>query len=223
MNKDTTYIGVDLQLTRNLSFAVIDDHAEVIENGWISPDEAAARLADLADTHRARMIGIDAPRMPLPVPRQHYWNGNTASWRHKRPSDRGFGRHCEVVIAACALARPQWTPTADADIPTWMACGFALFESLDRAGVPTAEVFPSAAYRMLTDDTRARVSMPLSGFLPGPKDMLDAIVAAFSVREFVQGRGCAVGGGDGLGTIVLPRPVDHPNFTLVTRWPDEPS
>ena len=31
---------------------------------------------------------------------------------------------------------------------------------------------------------------------PGPKDMLDAWVAAATVREFVEGRGIEVGGGD---------------------------
>mgnify|MGYP005849327221 CR=1 FL=1 len=39
----------------------------------------------------------------------------------------------------------------------------------------------------------------------GVKDMLDASVAAITVFEFVKGHGCEVGGGDGLGTILLPR------------------
>jgi len=30
------------------------------------------------------------------------------------------------------------------------------------------------------------------------------------VREFVEGRGRDVGGGDGLGTIILPRPLAEP-------------
>jgi hypothetical protein len=33
---------------------------------------------------------------------------------------------------------------------------------------------------------------------PGPKDMLDAWIATATVREFVEGRGTEVGGGDGL-------------------------
>ncbi len=60
---------------------------------------------------------------------------------------------------------------------------------------------------------------PAAGdFRPGPEDMLDSIVAAFTVREFWEGRGCEVGGGDGLGTIVLPRPApDEPK--RVHAWP----
>jgi len=48
---------------------------------------------------------------------------------------------------------------------------------------------------------------------------LDAVVAALTVREFKSGRGTEVGGGDGLGTIVLPRPVQNP-IQAVLNWPD---
>ncbi|MCA9762099.1 MAG: hypothetical protein KC544_03105, partial [Gemmatimonadetes bacterium] len=67
---------------------------------------------------------------------------------------------------------------------------------------------PSAAYRQLD-----RLGAPLvtsldwSWFADQPKDILDAWMAAVTVREVAQGRGGEVGGGDGLGTIVLPRPV----------------
>ena len=37
--------------------------------------------------------------------------------------------------------------------------------------------------------------------------MLDARVAAVTVREFIKGRGEQIGDLDGLGTIVLPRPI----------------
>jgi len=50
--------------------------------------------------------------------------------------------------------------------------------------------------------------------------MLDAFVAAATVREFVHGRGCEVGGGDGLGTIVLPRPLPEPVMSGVLAWPE---
>jgi hypothetical protein len=74
---------------------------------------------------------------------------------------------------------------------------------------------------MLAEDIQAQVQIPLKGFLPGPKDMLDSVIAAFTVKEFIRGRGCAVGGGDGLGAIVLPRPLDHPNAGQVGVWPDQ--
>ena len=38
--------------------------------------------------------------------------------------------------------------------------------------------------------------------------MLDASVAAVTVYEFVNGRGCEVGGEDDLGTIVLPGKIN---------------
>lgn len=121
-------------------------------------------------------------------------------------------------IAACALARPQWTPRAD-EAPPWMRFGFALFAECKRLAVRAEEVFPSAAYRMLDQDPQSRIEMPLSAFARGPKDMLDAVVAALVVREFVQGRGSAVGDGDGLGRILLPRPVEHPHLAAVSAWP----
>ena len=40
--------------------------------------------------------------------------------------------------------------------------------------------------------------------------MLDARVAAVTVQEFIAGRGSEAGGGDGLGTIILPRPLPEP-------------
>ena len=54
----------------------------------------------------------------------------------------------------------------------------------------------------------------------GVLEVADAVVAAVTVREYAAGRGCAVGGGDGFGAIVLPRPLSttqsaHPAL----RWP----
>lgn len=98
-----------------------------------------------------------------------------------------------------------------------MRLGFALFEGLaDLQHV--YEVFPSAAYTQLAADTAATLPISLGSFLPGPKDMLDAAVGAFVVREFLAGRGCEVGGGDGLGSIILPRPLRSPHVRL-TDWP----
>ena len=213
-----TFIGIDVQLRRGLAVAVMDDRGRVCRTLWLSPGQAQDVAAELAQRYPGASVGIDAPRQPLMQPRAHYWSRN--GWRAARPADRGQGRHCEVVIAALGLAKPQWTPLRDA-APAWMVEGFALFEALEQQGLTTEEVFPSAAYRQLAEDPDAELSMPLSGFAQGPKDMLDAIVAAFSVREFSQGRGCAVGGGDGLGRIVLPRPLQtacKPEGVLT--WPE---
>ena len=122
-------------------------------------------------------------------------------------------------MAALKLANPQWTPLRDA-APPWMTNGFRLFEAL--TGFDTYEAFPSAAYAQLEGEAVPEVQLSFANFRPGPKDMIDAIVAAFTTREFVAGRGREVGGGDGLGTIILPRPIepgDHP----VLDWPASPS
>ena len=49
--------------------------------------------------------------------------------------------------------------------------------------------------------------------------MLDAWVAAVTVREFSENMGCEVGGGDGFGTIILPRPLPEPVIDEVLVWP----
>ena len=64
------------------------------------------------------------------------------------------------------------------------------------------------------------INVDFSACSPGPKDMLDAWLAAATVKEFVKGRGTEVGGGDGLGTIILPRPLPEPVIREVLSWPD---
>ena len=100
--------------------------------------------------------------------------------------------------------------------PPWMRLGFELFTRLAGA-LRIHEVLPSASYRLLRDQSLP-VQVDLGAFAPGPKDMLDAYVCAATVLEFENGRGCSVGGGDGLGPIVLPRPLPEP-IEAVLHWP----
>lgn len=209
-------IGLDVQLSRGLAYAVLDPTNRVTANGWMDATDPQEVIDSLHSRFRPRAIGIDAPRCPLPRLREHFWTGG--QWRKRRASDRGFGRHCEVVVSACGLGRPQWTPTPS-EAPEWMAYGFALFAACQSAGVVAEEVFPSAAYTQLANDDSARIDLPLSQFASGPKDMLDAATAGFALNEFLAGRGAAVGDGDGLGRILLPRPVEHPNYLAVSEWP----
>lgn len=211
-----SFVGIDVQVVRGLAYAAMDNDGRIVANGWLDSAQPASAAEHLAACFAGAVCGIDAPRMPLEAPRAFYWAGS--GWRPRRPSDKGLGRHCEVVIAASGLARPQWTPLAEA-APQWMQLGFELFCALDRSGLRTEEVFPSAAYRQLDLDDDSEVRIPLSGFVRGPKDMLDAIVAAYVVKEFVQGRGCVVGGGDGLGTIVLPRRLAVDCAEALEVWP----
>ena len=169
----------------------------------------------LAETHELH-IGIDAPRVPIAQPRQWYWNGSKMQWRKKAKADKGLGRHCEVAIKAHGLANPQWTPMKQG-APDWMRLGFELFQALDKIG-RTHEAFPSASYAMLENDPSLTLTVNFARMRPGKTDMLDAWMAAATVREFVSGRGGEVGGGDGLGTIILPRRLEDP-IDAVLSWP----
>jgi hypothetical protein len=217
------YLGIDVQSSRGCPFAVLDQSGEHVEAGWLSGDlgEIVRGLGRALDRHSGTCgsslsVGIDAPRMPLPSPRQWYWDGKTARWRPPRSSDGGNGRHCEIVIAAHRIANPQWTPHRP-PFPQWMQLGFALFTNLGKCA-PTYEVFPSASYALMDGDPPIRIGVQLKGFARGPKDVLDAYIAAATVREFVEGRGYAVGGGDGLGEIILPRLLPKP-IKEVLKWP----
>jgi len=218
------FIGVDVQTSRGCAFAVLDEHGVAVASGWLPRnDSAGAKSALLGIVRRQSdgaahsvLVGIDAPRQPLRMRREWYWDGGRSVWRRARESDKGIGRHCEVVIAAHRLASPQWTPFA-IDAKSWMKLGFELYD-MPREEAEVHEVFPSASYAQLRGDPVARLGVDLSQFAGGAKDMLDAHVAAYTVREFALGRGTAVGGGDSLGEIALPRPLKVPK-PEVLRWP----
>ena len=44
-------------------------------------------------------------------------------------------------------------------------------------------------------------------------------MASVTVREFIHGNGTEVGNRDGLGSIVLPRPIPQPLIAEVLKWP----
>lgn len=212
---DLLYLGIDVQARRPSPFAVIDDRGQSIGSGWIKTPSELETIVQRLNTSSRVAIGIDAPRQPLASPREWYWS-KTKGWRPRRRSEAGRGRHCEVVIAAYRIANPQWTPLLK-HAPTWMRFGFRLFEAAPNV-TQLFEVFPSASYALLDADTDTKLEISLAQFAKGPKDMLDAYVAAATVREFLAGRGMAVGGGDGYGQIVLPRPLPHTDSPVLC-WP----
>jgi hypothetical protein len=210
------FIGIDVQIRRRCPFVVLDASGTAVESGWLpSSTDSASSLGDLVDGLRASgpvHVGIDAPRMPLPELRRVGFRGG----RWGPLQGRGLGRHCEVVVRSLGLANPQWTPLAG-EAPPWMELGFALFRAAGSAD-RVVEVFPSATYRVLRSPLRLTVD--LSAFGPGPKDMLDAAAGAATVLALYRGAGCEVGGGDGLGTIALPRPLTEKEAASpVHRWP----
>lgn len=220
------FIGIDVQSARSSPFAVLDAEGRLIDSGWIygeSSAEIGRRIEEqvrklAGDDPNWVAVGVDAPRRPRTDRRQWYWAGKRRQWRPCGPSDRGWGRHSDVVVAALRLANPQWTPPAT-HTPRWMRVGFAIFEALHRYP-HVHEVFPSASYTVLKDVPELSISIDFSNFAAGPKDMLDACVGALTVREYVRGRGVKVGDGDGLGGIILPRDVSGDPPHPVLSWPD---
>lgn len=218
MTSAERFIGVDVSAKRGCAIAALDERRRLCGTDWVDGKastvvEAIKALGDGADEP---MIGIDAPRKPLSQLRSWNWNSRTKRWRELGPAERVCGRHCEVVVRSPGLANPQWTPRAQ-DAPPWMRLGFELFPALEEPG-PAHEVFPSATYAQLNSCDEPEVCLSFPGFADGPKDMLDAVAAAVTVAEYAAGRGMEVGGGDGLGSIILPRSIaDYPPELL--RWP----
>ncbi len=218
------YMGIDVQVNRGCSYFVFDQDLAYIDSGWVQGedfDETAALFKALVETlnpdgAKKVAVGIDASRMPLMELRSHHLNNGV--WQESVTNKGKRGRHCEVVVKSLGLGNPQWTPLAE-DAPQWMALGFAIFWALDKVA-HTYETFPSASYKMLEKDKNLQVAIPFAGFRRGPKDMLDACMCAVTVYEFAHGRGCEVGGGDGTGTIVLPRKVDGYDSEALT-WPGD--
>ncbi len=217
------YLGLDVQIKRPCPYFMLTADLEYAGSGWLAgetPQEISFSLRALVDSLAERTIGrvgigIDAPRLPLPAPRQYYWR--KGGWIKRSEDERGYGRHCEVVIKALNIANPQWSPLVG-EAPAWMELGFSLFGVLE-SYPDVYEVFPTASYRLLENQPQPPIRISFRDFGPGPKDMLDAAVAAYTLAEFAAGRGCEVGGGDGLGTIVLPRCLPALAGHPVLTWP----
>jgi predicted nuclease with RNAse H fold len=198
------FAGIDVQIKRGCSYYIIDRKSKYVDSGWVKSDKIVdfkKIFSELTDKKtKSIAIGIDAPRMPLVRLRNRYFNRNNSSWTIK--SVESIGRECEVIINSHRIANCQWTNTKEKS-PDWMKLGFSIFDSLKQYPF-VYEVFPSASYKMLKDDMLT-YELCLKEFPRGVKDMLDASVAAVTVKEFIDGKGEEVGGEDGLGTIVLPR------------------
>jgi predicted nuclease with RNAse H fold len=200
------FTGIDVQIKRGCSYYIIDEDKNYVASGWIKeniPQSFNNLFLELTNNNLEQIaVGIDAPRMPIKKRRKRSFDKKTNSWIEK--GDEKLGRECEVIIKSYNLANPQWTRTLK-NSPEWMRLGFSIFNSLKEFPF-VYEVFPSASYRMLEKE-KLMYELCLNDFVSGVKDMLDASVAAITVYEFISGRGCEVGGDDGLGTIVLPRHI----------------
>lgn len=227
MNLIQYFIGIDVQISKGCSFFVLNRNAEYVDSGWItfqSIKETAEQLRKIIrkfakEQPETVAVGIDAPRNPLLGPREQYWDGKKGLWRKRKPSEKGWGRHCEVVLKSLGIANPQWTRILS-DSPEWMKLGFQIFKVL-KGQKHCYEVFSSASYKMLQNDENLKISINFSQFYPDPKDMIDACIAAVTVYEYIQGSGAEVGGGDGLGSIILPRPLTDISSPKVLGFPSK--
>lgn len=198
------FVGIDVQISRGCAYYILDSEKKYVTSGWVDKMVSVSlkKLISELTFNQSNIIaiGIDAPRMPLNKLRTKYFDRKKNNWRVE--SRQSNGRECEVMIKAYNLANPQWTKIYE-ESPEWMKLGFEIFSAL--TDLPFVyEVFPSASYRMLEKEN-VHYELCLNKFSGGVKDMLDASVAAITVHEFINGRGCEAGGGDNLGTIVLPR------------------
>lgn len=211
------FVGIDVQSKRDCSYAISDQNGYLRESGWFNDNHFIFSKLQKLSINGKLYVGIDAPRMALDSPRQWYWVGRQKKWRQKKKKDKGYGRHCEIVVSAHKLASPQWTPFFD-NAPPWMRKGFELYKQL---GVffATFEVFPTASYSLLNGKKNVNLQIDFSACSPGPKDMMDAFVSSVTVREFVHGKGTEVGNGDSLGSIVLPCTLSNPLIAEVLSWP----
>lgn len=214
----TDFVGIDISAKRGCAIACIDELGRARHACWSKSEvgDVVQAVRALSRSGRRLLIGIDAPRMPVNSPRAWYWDRKAADWRPRQPDERGWGRHCEVIVSALKLAKPQWTPPK-ADAPEWMRLGFELFDALRQVGV-VYEIFPTASYAQLQGAVTPRLGLSFEAFAGGPKDMLDAYVGAVTVREFVIGNGASIGGDDGLGAIVLPKKMCGNAPTRLFQW-----
>jgi hypothetical protein len=217
------FLGIDVQIRRPCTYYALDQDLNYVTSGSLAGSDRGeisqglrSLVLSLSDQVAGGVtVGIDAPRMGLPAPRAWFWR--RGEWVPRSSKERGYGRHCEVVVRALGLGNPQWTRLED-DSPDWMRLGYRLFEALESLAA-TYEVFPSAAYRMLNDTEHPPIPLRLKGFAGQTKDMLDACIAAYTVWACINGRGTEVGGGDGLGTIALPERLPVPTSHPVLHWP----
>ena len=220
------FMGIDVQIRRDCPFAILDNEGICISSGWLKGNtydeicqDSISTINDFEKKANASLaIGIDSPRIPLSSPRKYYWVGNKGDWRKRRSRDKGYGRHCEVILKGLNLANPQWTPMKG-DCPEWMQLGFSLFDCLKNRE-EVFEVFPTASYSILKGRSTPKVTIDFSNFIPGPKDMIDACVSAITVLEFMERRGCELGGGDGLGKIILPGKLGISDTHPILKWPN---
>jgi hypothetical protein len=126
----THFVGIDVQVSRGCACAILQADGSTTGTTWA--DEGKDLLKEVTSliegdgaTLGSSVVAIDCPRQARTSLREHYWDGKKARWTGRSQSDKGHGRHCEVVIRAHKLAmdtsRDQRSAMDDAWLRTLLA------------------------------------------------------------------------------------------------------
>lgn len=210
------YIGLDPGKARRCAFSVVDHLGNFLDAGFFDgaiPHSLTRRMTEGIHSGMLVAVGIDGARHLLSQPRQWDWDERETGWK-KLPSGTEAGRHAEIVLRAYGFRDCRWTgpATSASDRHLYTLSLYATCQAL--RGVEVHETCAQASAQAF-DSPGDRLGLPENL----EANLADATLAAGSAREFRQGRGLQVGGGDGLGAITLPRPLALA-IPGVLEWPE---
>ena len=208
-------IGIDLTMTewKPAGCAVLDSGGAL---AWLSKNTTDASIVELAVRHFPAVVAIDSP---LGFPK----GMDCLDIRHHCESVHDFkGRACERDLRRAR--KPQisiYTTTKKTQIGDMIFRAISLAKNLRALGVEVIEVYPYASKRALFGNRIPKAKTPaearfvtagLKPLIPGLEaapesledDLLDALIAAYTARLYVQGRATAFGSPDE-GLIYTPK------------------
>lgn len=192
-------------------------HCASIKGSGTPPDRALLPAEDAAALARwcagAAAVAIDAPEAPSTAP--HSGDARLApKFRGARCAEIELGRRYGSWVSWVAPQRPPF--------PAWMEAGFRAFATLRAAGASELlEVYPHACFRELAGGRRlarkqtragrsaradllAAAGVSVDGAQERSHDVLDALVAALTARDWSRGRARRVTCGHDESAIWLP-------------------
>lgn len=211
------HIGLDPGESNRTAVSILDGLGNFVDAGFFEgplPSDLIRRITDWLAAGDCVAVAIDGPAHPLSRPRYWDWLPAANRWvRSLRPSPAG--RHAEIILRAHGFHTTRWTGLASS----------AATASPDSVSALYARC--QAIPRLQVREVCAQVSIfafdalsPEPDYPDAPEaNLTHAALAASTSREFSLGRGMEVGGGDGSGAILLPRPLS-PLIPGVLHWPE---
>jgi hypothetical protein len=113
IDKYQYFMGIDVQIRRRCPYLILNHKKICVSSGWLERDSKDGICGNLLQLINALenngigtiAIGIDAPRVPLSTTRKYFWDGKRNRWKGKS-GQRGYGRHCEVILKSLNIANP---------------------------------------------------------------------------------------------------------------------